>query len=431
MNFKRKKSLRIFLLKESLIPGAFTPKKNLFKKYQKSPSSTLECSNINKYKEESLNLTNKNKFLTFFANKRNKFKIFKNARYENSEESQLPKINYFSTLNNFENKINSNIDFYKDNLSLLKKIKHKNCDLFSIKKSLFNSSDYDKSRGNKKINNKYIRLSKVFAKNFQNDLLNINPTKPCIKEKSFNTRLENDKKYNDYINNRLKTNYNKNFDSYFIHQLNSDYMIQIIVKKIKNILNKSKKYKNEKKIAELAIEEKDQVDDKNLGKIKLFRKIRNYLINQSKIDIIGKETKNFYSKKENRINFLDDINIVPNFKNSLVKETVDINKLSHINFIEHNTLRNLNISKIQLQKYKDYKNTEEYIKDQIERKKVEGLDIEFDKNYTEKYDLYDMEDYLTKKKINQSDVHIFNDKNKILFFTTFMKLHENIELKRK
>ena len=62
---------------------------------------------------------------------------------------------------------------------------------------------------------------------------------------------------------------------------------------------------------------------------------------------------------------------------------------------------------------------------------MEGLDIEFDKNYTEKYDLYDMEDYLTKKKINQSDVHIFNDKNKILFFTTFMKLHENIELKRK
>ena len=351
------------------------------------------------------------------------------GRYENSEGAHIPKINYLITRNNNENKAYNSIEFY-NNLSQLKRIKNKKRDLFSIKKSIFNSSDFDKTRASKKINPKFIRLSSVFEKNFNNDLISINTIKPCIKEKSFNNRIEIDKKYNDYINNRLKKNYNKNFDSSYVHKLNSDFMIEIIEKKSRNILNIYKKYLNNKKIGEPKLEEKDEVDDKNLGKIKLFTRIRNYLINQNKEDVIGKDTRIFYENKENRINFLDDINLIPHFKNNLVNSTLDIDKLANINYIEHNTLRNLNISRINIQKHKDYKNTKEYEKEMIEQKKMEGLDIEFDKNYTEKYDLYDMEDYLTKKKINQSEVKIFNDKNKILFYNTFMKLHDKIELKK-
>ena len=430
MNCKRKKSLRIFLLKESLISGGFRSKKNLFKKSQKiTPYSTLEFSNNKKNKEESLDLTNKNKHLTISNNKRNKDTLIYKGRYENSEGAHIPKINYLITRNNNENKAYNSIEFY-NNLSQLKRIKNKKRDLFSIKKSIFNSSDFDKTRASKKINPKFIRLSSVFEKNFNNDLISINTIKPCIKEKSFNNRIEIDKKYNDYINNRLKKNYNKNFDSSYVHKLNSDFMIEIIEKKSRNILNIYKKYLNNKKIGEPKLEEKDEVDDKNLGKIKLFTRIRNYLINQNKEDVIGKDTRIFYENKENRINFLDDINLIPHFKNNLVNSTLDIDKLANINYIEHNTLRNLNISRINIQKHKDYKNTKEYEKEMIEQKKMEGLDIEFDKNYTEKYDLYDMEDYLTKKKINQSEVKIFNDKNKILFYNTFMKLHDKIELKK-
>ena len=40
-----------------------------------------------------------------------------------------------------------------------------------------------------------------------------------------------------------------------------------------------------------------------------------------------------------------------------------------------------------------------------------------------------MEDYLTKKKFNQSEVSIFNEKNKYLFYNTFMKLHDNMIIK--
>ena len=430
MNCKRKKSLRIFLLKESLISGGYKSKKNLFKKSQKiTPCSTLEFSNNKTNKEESLDLTNKNKHLTISNNKRNKDTLIYKGRYENSKGAHIPKINYLITRNNNENKAYNSIEFY-NNLSQLKRIKNKKRDLFSIKKSIFNSSDFDKTRASKKINPKFIRLSSVFEKNFNNDLISINTIKPCIKEKSFNNRIEIDKKYNDYINNRLKKNYNKNFDSSYVHKLNSDFMIEIIEKKSRNILNIYKKYLNNKKIGEPKLEEKDEVDDKNLGKIKLFTRIRNYLINQNKEDVIGKDTRIFYENKENRINFLDDINLIPHFKNNLVNSTLDIDKLANINYIEHNTLRNLNISRINIQKHKDYKNTKEYEKEMIEQKKMEGLDIEFDKNYTEKYDLYDMEDYLTKKKINQSEVKIFNDKNKILFYNTFMKLHDKIELKK-
>ena len=147
-------------------------------------------------------------------------------------------------------------------------------------------------------------------------------------------------------------------------------MIEIIEKKSRNILNIYKKYLNNKKIIEPKLEEKDEVDDKNLGKIKLFTRIRNYLINQNKEDVIGKDTRIFYENKENRINFLDDINLIPHFKNNLVNSTLDIDKLANINYIEHNTLRNLNISRINIQKHKDYKNTKEYKKEMIEQKKM-------------------------------------------------------------
>ena len=48
-------------------------------------------------------------------------------------------------------------------------------------------------------------------------------------------------------------------------------------------------------------EEKDRVDDKNLGTIKMFKRVRNYLINQYRKYYIGKEAKEFFSKKEKSV----------------------------------------------------------------------------------------------------------------------------------
>ena len=61
---------------------------------------------------------------------------------------------------------------------------------------------------------------------------------------------------------------------------------------------------------------------------------------------------------------------------------------------------------------------------------MEINNIELNKNYTEKYDLFDIEDYISKKKFNQSEVKRFNDTNKELFYNTFMKLHDKMKKKK-
>ena len=430
MNKEDRKNLRTFLIKESLNPSKFTPKRNLFNKSQKiNQYTSFDYSKTKEKKEEkqkSSNIVIKNNYMTLFIND-NKGLFVDNDRHENSEEVKFPKINNL-TNNTTENNAYSNINYYKDHLIHIKKKNNKKNFFLSDKKSLFNS--FDKRKGQKKnISFKYIRLNEFFPKNLKKDLIKFNSTKSCIKEKSVRIKLENNKEYNDYINNKLRINYNKNYDSSFTHKFNSDFMIDNIERKNKIILNNTKQYRYTTKNDEFITEEKDKIDEKNLGKIKIFNKIRNYLINQYKKYVIGKEVKKFFSNIENKINFLNDINLLPNLKSNLVKQTLNTNKLDQINFIEHNTLRYLNIAKINIQRQKDYKNTFEYLEEQIAQKKIDELDIELDKNYTEKYDLFDMENYITKKNINQNDVKIFNDKNKILFYKTFMKLHDKMKPK--
>ena len=432
MNNRRKKKFRSFLLKESLFSGTYTPKSNLFKKSQKiSHYSTLEINKKDR-NEDKLSISNKHKYMTIF-NCKNKSVFINNDRYKNLEKPQFPRINNFvHTLNN-ETNVFKSINYNYGQFSQIKrKGSHKKYYL-SSKKSLFNSFDSEKTKENKKnISPKYIRLSKVFEKNLKNNLFSFNTTKPFIQEKSVKIKVENNnnKEYYDYIYNKLRNNYNKNFDSSFIHKIKSDYLIDFIEKKNRSILNSARQYKYSNMNEELIEEEKDRVDDKNLGTIKMFKRIRNYLINQYRKYFIGKEATEFFSKKENRINFLYDINLLPYFKNNLVKQTLNVNKLDQNNFIEHNTTRYLNIAKIMIQKEKDCESVLEYLKEKMDENEMEINNIELNKNYTEKYDLFDIEDYISKKKFNQSEVKRFNDTNKELFYNTFMKLHDKMKKKK-
>ena len=425
MNSKKNKIFRTILFKQSLSPEIFSPKKNIFRQSQKLSSnknSKIEYSKTKDSKLESSNIKNKNTQTILPSN----IKLFNiNNRYENSIENQFPKINNFTMTNPVDSKIYNSVDFshYKSKLNRkANKLKYK----LSIKKSLFNSFNYDAMKRNKRVNNpKYVRLSKAFKKiPLDDDTIKFNTIKSSLKEKEYKLKLLNIEEYNKYIINKLKINYNKNFDSSFIHNLKSDFYVDFIEKKNQYILKSAKKYESENANVELELEEKDKVDDKNLGRIKLSNKIRKYLINQFQKNFIGKEAIKFYSDKENLINFLYDINLLPNFKNNLVKQTYDSNKLNILNYINHNTIRNLNIAKIKIQKNKDIRNTFEFIREQIDEDKIDLSKIELDKNYTDKYDLFDMEDYLTKKKLNQSKVNIFNEKEKFYFYKTFMKLHD-------
>ena len=426
MNTKKKKNFRTILLKQSLSPELFSPRKNLFRQSQKiisNKNSKIEYSKTKDNKHDSLNVKIKN-IKNILPCK--SFKLFDvNNRYENSKRPQFNKKNNYTMTSTNDTQTYKSFDFshHKSKLnSKSNKIKYK----LSIKKSLLNSFDYEAIKSNKKANNqRRIRLNKVFEKiSSDDDIPKINTIKPSIKAKSSRTKISNIKEYNHYIINKLKANYNKKYDSSFYHNLNSDYLIKFIEKKNKYILKHAKQYESEKKSGEFEKEEKDKVDDKNLGIVKLSNEIRDYLINQNKNSLIGKEAINFYSKKENIINFLYDINLLPNLRNNLLKLTYDSNKLNQINFIDHNSVRYLNIAKVKIQKNKDKRKTFDYIKEQIEQQKEDLSKIELNKNYTDKYDLYDMEDYLTKKKLNQSKVKIFNEKKKFYFYNTFLKLHD-------
>jgi hypothetical protein len=349
-----------------------------------------------------------------------------NNRYENSKATQFPTINNFTTTSNtIDTKVYKSLDVEHHLSKLNRKFSQAKFKL-PIKKSLFDSFDYEAIKRNKRANNqRYIRLSKVFKKfSLDEDIFPFNTIKSELKDKESNLKIPNIKEYNNYIINKLKINFNKNFESSFIHKLNSDFMIKSIEKKNNYILNCAKQYENEIKNGEIEGEEKDKIDDKNLGKVKLSEKIRKYLINRFQKNSVGKEAINFYSNKENLINFLYDINLLPTFKNNLVKQTYDSNKLNILNYINHSTIRNLNIAKIKIQKNKDIRNTFEFIREQIGEEKIDLSKIELDKNYTDKYDLFEMEDYLTKKKLNQSKVKLFNEKEKFYFYNTFMKLHD-------
>jgi hypothetical protein len=355
MNIKRRKNFRAILLKASSISQPFSPKKNLFRKSQKINSYTNTFNSYSKMKENksrsvNLDINSKKEIQTSSKN----IKVFdSNDRYENSNEYHFPKINNFTSTNYKQNKMFKSLDYSNYKSSSIKKTETNKKFLLPFKKSLFKSFEATQTKNNKKINQRYIRLSKVYKNNLKKNLLDFNTAKSSSKDKSIKYKLEQNKGYNNYIINRLKTNYNKNFDSSFIHKINSDYMIKLINKKDQIILNNAKNYKHANLSAEILLEEKDNVDDNNLGKVKIFNKIRNYLINQYKEHIIGKEAKQFFSKKENRINFLYDINLLPYFKNNLVKQTLNVNKLDQNNFIEHNTTRYLNVAKIMIQKEKD------------------------------------------------------------------------------
>ena len=425
MNSVKKKNFRAFLFDQSVSPEILSPKKNLFRQSQKlssSKNSKIEYSKTKDSKYESSNTKVKN-IQTILPSNIKSLNI--NNRYEYTKENQFPKINNFTMTNTIDSKIYNNLYFsnYKSKLNRKSnKLKYK----LSIKKSLFNSFDYEAMRRNKRVNNpKYIRLSKVFNKiPLDNDMSKFNTMKSNLKDKEYKLKILNIEEYNKYIINKLKINYNKNFDSSFIHNLKSDFLVDFVEKKNQYILKSAKQYESENSNGEFELEEKDKVDDKNLGKVKLSEKIRKYLINRFQKNFVGKEAINFYSNKENLINFLYDINLLPTFKNNLVKQTYDSNKLNILNYINHSTIRNLNIAKIKIQKNKDIRNTFEFIREQIGEEKIDLSKIELDKNYTDKYDLFEMEDYLTKKKLNQSKVKLFNEKEKFYFYNTFMKLHD-------
>ena len=399
----------------------------------------------NKKRDDSSNL-NSNRAYTIKNNNNShnipqKFSLFKNYLHFSNINNRYPLINTNSLSNNknyFFNSFNDICITPKIKSKIISKEKYKN-NLFISKKSnlLFKSIDINKSDCPK-----YILLHKIFknsVKKKKKDNLQLFGGK-IDKEKMKQYKIQNDKYYQNYIKKRVTLHYNSNFNSSFVHKIKSEFLINKLSKKYPMKFDHDVELELSDEDDESIQEKKDKLDENILNNEKIFRKIKNLFFNQNKKYIIGNETKSFFDNKENKYNYLYDMNILPNFKNNLLRNNghnnTFQNKLEEINYIDYKTWRYLNQAKIRLQKLKDDKHFNEYVLcgeevDLNKEKEKNNLTTEetIDENYKEtiknKYEFYEFEDYLSKKKENQSVVRIIDLKTKKLFYRTFLKMHNS------
>jgi hypothetical protein len=105
------------------------------------------------------------------------------------------------------------------------------------------------------------------------------------------------------------------------------------------------------------VEVYDKVPNKSLEDMKILDNIKNFLTaKDSKLNQALVKNDIFYSKFENKVNFLYDINLVPNFKNNLVnnflKNVDDEIYIICNNYIDHGINIYLNKLKVKIQKKK-------------------------------------------------------------------------------
>jgi len=422
-----KKNFRTLLLKESSLLQTYSSNTKSNKIINRpSPYSLLEFSktkdNSSDSKVVSLNSVNLK-----FSQITNPYLLVKKNIFElyNKNNRKFPLIRNNYTINKKSSIYNN--EKYDKNLF------NKN-----QKNSLLNSMDKEETYNINKSNYpRYIFLNKLFKiKNPKQKNLKMEiSTSPKLSKKDLQEKARrnqiNREEYKNYIIKRVKLNFNDQFESSFVHKVKSEYMVRKLFKKYPMMSESDKNIDYSED--DFEEEKKDILDEKILNNGKIFRKIKNLLINQDQKYIFGNETEKFFKKKENQINFIFDVKILPNFRNNLLRENGYSfqEKLDEGNYVENKTWKYLNKAKIKLQKLKDNKKYTKYVvldgeessEDSIELKDNKDKEIKSNKKLKEKYDLYDIEDYLTKKKENQSVVQIINSKTKKFFYRTFLKMH--------
>ena len=429
-----KKNFRTLLLKESSSFQTYLSNINSHKNLKKlEPYTLLEFSKGKENSYDSKPISIKD-FKKFSQVKNSKYFLYKNFLELSEISKNLPSLkekksitintSYINKQKHIPNHINNSVNDFllsrKFRIKLNKKESNKNNNIntFNKKNNLLlnsvevNSNDYPK----------YIFLNKIFKikqSESKKDCFSINYDyllSNSSKSKNKKYKLKNDKDYKDYINKRAKLNYNNNFNSSYVHKIKTEYMIHQLKKKY------PLKFDNDKE---------NEYSDERIVFHGQVSGVKDY-IKDSSIFVLP-------SKQEGMPNahFLYDINLLPNFKNNLLRKEgyTFQEKLEGENFIEYKTWKYLNKAKIRMQKLKDDENFNEFVlyeedlKANKESKDADGFMInreeKIHKTYKEKYESFEVEDYLSKKKQNQSIVNIIDDKTKKFFYGTFLKIHNN------
>ena len=344
------------------------------------------------------------------------------------------------------NNSNKNTLFIDKNIQTIDVFKNRMKKIFNLNNNNNNKNhtkNFSSNFQEKNFNNHFSQ-NNLKKKNFINNLLKLSPNsnKKKIKHKKNSSILIPHKNRNKNLfflsSFKILSKNNSNFtykfgnESFLNHEISTNYLINKYSKENleKKVQFKIKSFKNDFDEEEF----KDKFNDFNYYDNKLLEKIKNFLrakdnkLNQEKINL------NFYNNFQNRVNFLFDMNIVPCFKNNLIKKFINEKNQICNNFIEPGIAYYLNQIRVEKQKLIDEKNKkiqnendnkniknneksnenfkEQILSEIIKEKKEKILDFENKENK------YKFEDFFANKYQRFENVNLCTEKEKKIIFNS-------------
>ena len=246
-----------------------------------------------------------NKNLPYYLQKENKYhtpKIYKSRNKFKLLDSNKTISTNLNTINNFYTQNNNNN-------------KHKLFSLDEIYAYLYNNP----IKENKINTKKRILSSRIYFNNNKNYNNNDNNSNVLIYKK---------KEYFSKINDIKKKHININYKSPLVHNLYSDFLINkynTIDFHIDSFKEKQLKINNKKQKLKINENKKnksefyDDFKDINLEEKEILNTIKGFLgAKDNKLNQVKTKEDPLFEGIENKINYILDINILPNFKNNLI-----------------------------------------------------------------------------------------------------------------
>lgn len=282
-----------------------------------------------------------------------------------------------------------------------------------------------------------------------NQIIKFNSETKIKKEKEL-IPMKLGKEYHDFIEKKNKLNFNPNFNSPFIHRVNSCYMIdKFLSRKKKYKINRAKlEINNDENESEenLKVELKDQIEDFSVDSEKYKKTLKLFFKDSVKLNQIYFQEK-FFDNFANRINFIFDDRKFPTIKNKLSKIIVDIKNIElcewkFLNIIENSTMTYLHKLKAKIQreldevkekgknKYK-FKNKKLIIDQEINRNDINDKIIKKAKNIKENSEdinkIFEFDNNKLEDELGNEDDYI-ESKNERYFYEKFFS-HQETEYK--
>ena len=176
-----------------------------------------------------------------------------------------------------------------------------------------------------------------------NQIIKFNLTKKKEGKKRNIIPMQFRKKYKDYIERRNKISFNPKYNSSFVHNMYSNFMIKKNLLKYK-FASQAEKMKYQLKILkqkeeeeQIKLESRDQIEEMDVDFQKYKRGIKIFLRDETKLNqnIIHEE---FFDSFANKINFIYDDQKFPTIKNNLQKIKVEIKGVTELEWVRLNML---------------------------------------------------------------------------------------------